>query len=222
MKYEKTIVLGLMAMSSFFMVNAQAQEAKAARPDMVVDKPDNTRPDNTRPDIPNPADFDVTRENYDRVVSMLAGKGLDRKQIKRWINASLGAHHRPDNTRPDIPNPVDFDVTRENYDRVVSMLAGKGLNRKQIKRWINASQDARGDRPARPAQTGRVKVAKHDVRTIQADRVTRPQPVVRPVRHVKPVPITTRPIVRVQRPVQRLVRPQVRPKVRPQVRRPGG
>ncbi|VAV97542.1 hypothetical protein MNBD_ALPHA01-1193 [hydrothermal vent metagenome] len=208
MKYEKNIVaaLGFMAMSSFFMVNVQAQEASAARPDVVVDRPGTSGPDASRPDIPNPADIEVTRENYDRVVSMLAGKGLNREQIKRWINASLGAH----NGRPDIPNPADFEVTRENYDRVVSMLAGKGLNRKQIQRWINASLGAHADRPDRPMPTARVKVAKNDVRAALTDRRTRPEPVVRTVRQVRPVRVTTRPVQRVQRPVKRPVRPQTR------------
>ncbi len=166
MKYEKNIIaaLGFMAMSSIFTANAQAQEASAARPDVVVD----------RPGISGPVIFG------------------------------------PDVSRPDIPNPADFEVTRENYDRVVSMLAGKGLNRKQIKRWINASLGAHADRPDRPMPTARVKVAKNDVRAVLADRRTRPEPVVRTVRQVKPVRVTTRPLQRVQRPVKRPVRPQTR------------
>ena len=104
-------------------------------------------------DIPRPADVEVTRDNYQRIVNVLHNAGLNRAEIKRWIQASINAHDGPD--FGNIPNPNRIKVTRKNYKRVVSALHGLGLNRQQIKRWINASLDAHSGGGDRPAVTAR-------------------------------------------------------------------
>ncbi len=153
-------------------------------------------------DIPNPADVTVTRENLKRVINALHKAGLNRQQIKRWINASLDAAGSP----PDIPNPGDIAVTRENFKRVVNALLKAGLNRQQVKRWIHASLNAGDLRPDGPL-IARPEVAdKKPAAPIDRIKPTDTMPTVRPaavdkVAVVRPVQIRPQKI-RVQKPAR--------------------
>lgn len=193
MKYElKTaIALGLFAMSPFMASNAMAQEYETARPLSQV----------TYPNIPNPADVEVTRRNYDRIISLLVDQGLTHNQIQRWLNASFDAHPG----KLDIPNPADIEVTRRNYDRIVGLLSDKGLDRKGIKRWINASLDAHQERPERvlrPERAERLERPERPERAERLVRVERPTRVVRLERAVRPVRVAARPVVAIARPTR--------------------
>ena len=70
------------------------------------------------------------------------------------------ATHRP--AHPNIPNPNDVDVTRENLDRIINALLDAGLNRKQIKRWLHAAIDNDQNIP----NPGDVTVTRENIRRI--------------------------------------------------------
>ncbi len=129
--------------------------------------------------IPNPQDVEVTRQNYQRILQVLQDAGLNRKEIKRWFNASLHAPDGPD--YGNIPNPKRVEVTRENYKRIVNVLKDAGLDRKQIKRWFAISKNAHASGNTRPHVQ-----ARHQVRQIRTTRLNRPVRIRRAVRPARP------------------------------------
>jgi DNA-binding transcriptional regulator YhcF (GntR family) len=70
------------------------------------------------------------------------------------------ATHHP--SHPNIPNPNDVDVTRENLHRIINALLDAGLNRKEIKRWLYAAID---NDPKIP-NPGDVTVTRENIRRI--------------------------------------------------------
>ncbi|NOX84323.1 MAG: hypothetical protein GXP06_15320 [Alphaproteobacteria bacterium] len=65
-------------------------------------------------------------------------------------------------SHPNIPNPNDVDVTRENLHRIINALLDAGLNRKEIKRWLYAAIDNDPNIP----NPGDVTVTRENIRRI--------------------------------------------------------
>ncbi len=82
-----------------------------------------------------------------------AGEGVADSSMR-------AAQHR--RSHPDIPNPNDVDVTRENLRRIINALLDAGLNRQQIKRWLYAALDNDPNIP----NPGDVTVTRENIRRI--------------------------------------------------------
>jgi len=112
-------------------------------------------------EIPPPTELKVTRDNYQRIVDHLVDSGYNRREIQRWINASVAAHYPPN-------------------DRVISSFRARAAAQQSPVR-DEARNDQRRDRARDQQRTDRQRVDRSRDR-----RVERAPNRVRPVRTGRP------------------------------------
>ena len=119
--------------------------------------------------IPRPGEIEVTRDNYQRIVNMLQEAGLNRAEIKRWINASLNAG----GSGGDGPHIGEREIDRATgkvRDRAIDRSRDRTGDRAAHGRSVNLVRPARVERIQRPS------------RPVRLDRVRRPDRPTRPAR----------------------------------------
>ncbi|MBL1430533.1 MAG: hypothetical protein COA60_003285 [Robiginitomaculum sp.] len=118
-------------------------------------------------EIPPPTELKVTRDNYQRIVDHLVDSGYNRREIQRWINASVAAHYPPN-------------------DRVISSFRARAAEQQSSMR-DGVRNDQRRDRADnRRDRADRQRTDRQRVDRSREHRVERAPNRVRPVRTGRP------------------------------------